>query len=139
MEFAGFLSGRFEAGASGSVAFELLRERTYLSEEVSRDDGQGSEAATVVDVDPGLVGTLGPGEVFYRPSHGMTTGRLGACRGRWSFLLARHAQDGAVLVLAVGGDAIGDGGAAGAPGWGWCGLGSGLGDFRGLSRCDQRG
>ena len=78
-------------------------------------------------------------EVFYRPSHGMATGNLGACRGRWSFLLARHAQDGAVLVLAVGGDAIGDGGAAGAPGWGWCGLGSGLGDFSGLSRCDQRG
>ena len=42
------------------MAFELLRERTYLSEEVSRDDGQGSEAATVVDVDSGLVGTLGP-------------------------------------------------------------------------------
>ena len=82
VEFAGFSSGRFEVGASGSVAFELLRELTYVFEEVSQKDGRWSEAATVVDVDPGLVGTLGPGEVFYRPSHGMTTGRLGACRGR---------------------------------------------------------
>jgi hypothetical protein len=81
---------------------------------------------------------IGSGVHFYQAWHGMTTGRLDACRGRWSFLLARHAQDGAVLVLAVGGDAIGDGGSAGAPRWGWCGSGSGPRGFGGLSRCGRR-
>ena len=45
---------------SESMGFELVRELTSLFEEVSRDDGQRSEAVSVVDVEPGLAGTLDP-------------------------------------------------------------------------------